>query len=67
MHQTGPRNGASILQYVTRTLDVHQECHGLTVSVAVSEMRVILHQARGESQWIVLIGYRTISTNIRCY
>ena len=33
--------------------------NSVTVSVAVSEMRVMLHQARGESQWIVSMGYRT--------
>jgi len=30
-------------------------------------MEVVLHQARSESQWTVLMRYLTISTNVRCY
>jgi len=39
----------------------------VTVSVAVWEMRVVLHQAWSKSQWAVLMGYLTILTNVRCY
>jgi len=37
------------------------------VSVAVWKMGVFLHQAWSKSQWTVLMGYLTISTNVRCY
>jgi len=30
-------------------------------------MGVVLHQAWSKSQWTVLMGYLTISTNVRCY
>jgi len=30
-------------------------------------MEVVLHQAWGESQWTVLMGYLTVSTNVSCH
>jgi len=30
-------------------------------------MGVVLRQAWSKSQWTVLMGYLTISTNLRCY
>jgi len=39
----------------------------VTVSVIVSKMGVVLHQALSESQWTALPGYLTISTNVECY
>jgi len=38
----------------------------VTVSLAVSNMGVVLIKHRSESQWTVLLGYVTISTNVRC-
>jgi len=67
MHQTGPRKECSILQYVTLTLDVYQVCHYITVSVAVSTMGIVLRQAWSQSRRTVLLGYLTISANVKCY
>jgi len=39
----------------------------ITVADAVSEVGVILHQIWCEKQWTVLLGYLTISTDIRHY
>jgi len=39
----------------------------VTLSVAVQKVRVVLRQAWSKSQWTVLVGYLTISTNIRRY
>ena len=57
----------SILLSVTHMLCVSQVCHGHTVSVTVQKVRVVLCQAWSKSQWTVLMGYLTISTNVRCY
>ena len=35
--------------------------------INVSKMGVLLNKHRSESQWTVLLGYVTISTNVRCY
>jgi len=53
----------AILQYVTPTLDVCRVpyCVGRCV-----KMGVVLHQAKSESRRTVLLGYLTISTNVRC-
>jgi len=50
----------SILQYVAVTLDVYQVCH--SVGRGVVPMK-----HRSESQWTVMLGYLTISKNIKCY
>ena len=39
----------------------------VTVSVSVSKVGVVLHQAWSKSQCTVLMGYLTISTNVRRY
>jgi len=39
----------------------------VTVSVAVQKVRVVLRQAWSKSQWTVLMGYLTISINVRRY
>ena len=39
----------------------------VTVSVAVRKMGVVLRQAWSKSQWTVLMGYLTTSTNVRRY
>ena len=52
----------SILLSVTHTLCVYQVCHGVS---RCAKMGVVLHQAWTESQWTVLIGYLTMSTNVR--
>jgi len=39
----------------------------VTVLVDVQKVRVVLRQAWSKSQWTVLMGYLTISTNVRCY
>jgi len=39
----------------------------VTVSVAVSKMGVVFRQGWCESQWTLLLGYVTVSTNARCY
>jgi len=60
MHQIRPRRQPSILQYVTVTLDVYQVCYSVGHGV-------VLIKHRSESQWTVLLGYPTISTNVKCY
>lgn len=35
--------------------------------VAVSEMGVVLRRAGSESQRVVILGYLTVSTNVRCF
>jgi len=37
------------------------------MSVTVTKIGVVLVKHRSESQWTVLLGYLTISTNVRCY
>jgi len=60
MQQTGPiRNERSILQYAAHTHEVYQVSHG----DGRIEMGVVLQQACSESQWSVLLGYLTVSTN----
>ena len=57
VHQTGPR----ILLSVTHMLYVNQICHGVGRCVkdeSCSSMSL------SESQWTVLMGYLTISTNV---
>jgi len=39
----------------------------VTVSVTVQKVRVVLRQAWSKSQWTVLMGHLTISTNVRHY
>jgi len=39
----------------------------VTLSVAVQKMGVALRQAWSKSQWTILMGYLTISTNVRRY
>ena len=39
----------------------------VTVSVVAQKVRVVLRQAWSKSQWTVLMGYLTISTNVRRY
>jgi len=46
-------------------LCVGQVCHA--VSRCVKDMGVVLRQAWSKSQWTVLMGYLTISTNVRRY
>jgi len=38
-----------------------------TKSITVSKIKVFLIKHRSESQWTVLLGHLTISTNARCY
>jgi len=67
MHQT-------IKTYIERE---HKSCSllpalstfskSVTVSVAMLKMGAVLRQAWSESQWTVLMGYLTISTNVRRY
>ena len=57
MHQTGPR----ILLSVTHVLCVNQDCH--SVSHRVKDETCSL-SSLSESQWTVLMGYLTISTNV---
>jgi len=56
MHQTGPR----ILLSVTRMLYVNQVCHGVGRCAKDGSCS---SSSLSESQWTVLIGYLTISTN----
>jgi len=56
MHQTGPR----ILLSVTHMLCVNQICHGVGRCV---KDRSCSSSILSESQWTVLMGYLTISTN----
>jgi len=37
------------------------------MSVAVSKVGVVLCRLSSQSQWTILVGYRTISTNVNCY
>ena len=69
MHQTGPRKGYEhrILLSVTHMLCDSVLAKSVTVSVAVWKMGVVLRQAWSKSQWTVLMGYLTISTNVRRY
>jgi len=46
-------------------LDVYQVCH--CVSCYVKEWELFLSTTGVESQWTILLGYFTISTNVRCY
>jgi len=50
----------NILQYVNPRLM-------FTKFVIVSKMGVVFIKQRIDSQWTVLLGYLTISTNVRCY
>jgi len=54
----------SILLSVTHMLCVSQS---VMMSVAVQKVRVDLRQSWSKSKWTVLMGYFTISTNVRCY
>ena len=62
MHKTGPR----ILLFVTYMLYVNQVYHGVGSCVKDGSCS---SSSLSESQWTVLIGYLTISTNVvcRCY
>ena len=57
MHQTGAR----ILLSVTHMLYVNQVCHGVGRCVKDGSCS---SSSLSESQWIVLMGYLTISTNV---
>jgi len=59
MHQPGPR----ILLSVTNMLYVNQVCHGVDHCVEDGSCSLT---SLSESQWAVLMGYLTISTNVRC-
>jgi len=54
----------SILLRVTYMLCVSQGCHAVS---RCEKMGVVLRQAWSKSQWTVLMGYLTISTNVRRY
>jgi len=54
----------SILLGVTHMLCVSQVRHSVSRCVKVG---VVLNQAWSKSQWTVLMGYLTISTNVRRY
>ena len=54
------------MQYVTLMLDVYVTKF-ITLSVAVSKMELVVIKHMSESHWIVLLGYLTILTNVRCY
>jgi len=56
--QTGLRKGASTLM-----LDVYQVCRGVSPCVKMG----VTHQDWSESQLSVLLGYLTVSMNVRCY
>ena len=56
MHQTGPR----IVLSVTHVIYVHQVCHGVGRCVKDGSCS---SSSLSESQWTVLMGYLTISTN----
>jgi len=58
------RREHSILLSVTHMLCVSQVCHGVSRCV---KMGVVLRQAWSKSQWTVLMGYLSISTNVRRY
>jgi len=57
MHQTEPR----ILLCVTHMLYVNQVCHGVGRCVKDSSCSL---SSLSESQWTILMGYLTISTNV---
>jgi len=57
MHQTGPK----ILLSVTHMFHVNQDCHGVGRCVKVGSCS---SSSLSESQWTVLMGYLTISTNV---
>jgi len=57
MHQTGPR----MLLPVTHMLYVNQVCHSVGSCVKDGSCS---SSSLSESQWTVLIGYLTISTNV---
>ena len=59
-----PEREHSILLSVTHMDCVNQVCRGVDRCV---EDGVVLSQAWSESQWTVLMGYLTISTNVRRY
>jgi len=65
MHQTGP-TGRKL-----ERLDMSPTCSMITmsamVSVAVSKMNVKFYQTWNENQQTVLLGYLTVSTNIKRY
>jgi len=54
----------SILLSVTHMLCASQVCHGVSRCV---EGGIVLCRAWSKSQWTVLMGYLTISTNARRY
>jgi len=58
MHYTGPR----ILLSITHVLYVNQVCHGVGRCVKDGSCS---SSSLSESQWTVLMGYLTISTNVR--
>jgi len=60
MHQTGPR----ILLRVTHMLFVNHVCHGVGRCVKDESCS---SSNLSESQWTILMGYLTISTNVRRY
>ena len=69
VHQTGPTGMAhSILQYVSLTLEGYQVCHCVGRCVKIGVV-LIKHRSKStsQSQWTVLLGYLTLSTNVRCY
>jgi len=57
MHQTGPR----ILMSVTHMLCVNHICHGVGRCAKDGSCSL---SSLSESQWTVLMGYLTISTNV---
>jgi len=57
MYQTGPK----ILLSVTHMFHVNQDGHGVGRCVKVGSCS---SSSLSESQWIVLMGYLTISTNV---
>jgi len=60
MHQTGHR----ILLSVTNMLYVNQVCHGVGRCVKDGSCSP---SSLSESQWTLLMGYLTVSTNVRRY
>jgi len=54
----------SILLSVTHMLCISQVCHGVSRCVKGGSY---FRQAWSKSQWTVLMGYLTISTNVRRY
>jgi len=66
VHETGPRKEA-YLHAVCYRQSLLMFTKSVTVLVAVSKMEVVLVKHRSENQWTVLLGYLTISANVRCY